>query len=122
MLAAALDAEVQDFLDRHQHLRDEAGRRQVIRNGRLPEREVLTGAGPLPIRQPRVRDKRGKDHPEAVSFSSAILPPYLRRSSGIDELTPGSTCAASAPATFNRPCRPCSGLKLPRSQPSSSAA
>ena len=88
MLAAALEAEVSDFLDRHQHQRDEAGRRQVIRNGRLPEREVLTGAGPLPVSQPRVRDKRGKGHPEAVSFYSAILPPYLRRSKSVDELIP----------------------------------
>src|SRR5690606_5264318 len=88
MLAAALEAEVQDFLDRHQHQRDEQDRRQGIRNGRLPEREVLTGAGPLKVSHPRVRDRRGKDHPEAVSFSSAILPPYLRRSSSMDELIP----------------------------------
>jgi putative transposase len=88
MLAAALEAEVNDFLDRHSHLRDEQGRRQVVRNGRLPEREILTGAGPLPVSQPRVRDKRGKRHPEAVGFSSAILPPYLRRSSSVDELIP----------------------------------
>jgi putative transposase len=88
MLAAALEAEVQQVLDHYKHLRDGHGRRQVVRNGRLPEREVLTGAGPVPVTQPRVRDKRGKDHPEAVRFTSSILPPYLRRSTSVDELIP----------------------------------
>jgi transposase-like protein len=59
----------------------------MTRNGYLPERTILTGAGPLRVRQPRVRDWGDHDG-EKVAFRSAILPPYLRRSKTIDELIP----------------------------------
>jgi len=88
MLQAALELEVVSFIDRHREIVDDEGRRQVVRNGYLPEREVLTGAGPLQTRQPRVRDKRGADHEEAITFCSSILPRYLRRSKRMDELLP----------------------------------
>jgi len=87
MLQEALNAEVQDFLDRHRDRRDEAGRRLVVCNGHLPTREILTGAGPLEVRQPRVRDN-SPDREGRVRFSSGILPSYLRRSKSIDELIP----------------------------------
>ncbi len=74
ILKEALEVEVQEFVARHEHVVDQEGRRQVVRNGFLPEREVLTGAGSLEVRQPRVRDKRGREDPEAVNFTSAILP------------------------------------------------
>ena len=54
MLQSALEAEVQEFLERHAGIRDDRGNRQIVRNGYLPPREVLTGAGPLPVEQPRV--------------------------------------------------------------------
>ncbi len=60
MLKEALEVEVQEFVARHEHVVDEEGRRQVVRNGFLPRREVLTGAGSLEVRQARVRDKRGQ--------------------------------------------------------------
>lgn len=87
MLQAALEAEVEQFLAEHAQRRDEQGRRLVVRNGHLPARELLSGAGRLEVMQPRVRDK----HPEKdqrVTFSSAILPPYLRRSRALEELIP----------------------------------
>jgi putative transposase len=87
MLQAAIDAEVEGFLQQYQARRDENGRRQVVRNGYLPAREILTGAGKLQIRQARVRD-HSADEGERVRFSSAILPPYLRRSKSVDELLP----------------------------------
>jgi len=87
MLQAALEAEVDEFLERHDPVRDSRMRRQVIRNGYLPERTILTGAGPLKLQQPRVRDL-GKHNGEIVPFRSAILPAYLRRSKTIDELIP----------------------------------
>src|SRR5262249_9538298 len=86
MLAAALEAEVSVFVADRAHVVDGEGRRQVVRNGYLPTREILTGAGPLPVAVPRVRDKRGGD--KAVKFTSELLPPYLRRSKTIDELIP----------------------------------
>jgi transposase-like protein len=87
MLQTALESEVQAFLDEHAARVDERGRRQVVRNGHLPSREVVTGAGLLEIRQPRVRDKSA-DPSERVRFSSEILPPYLRKSKAVEELIP----------------------------------
>jgi len=87
MLQAALENEVQLFLDEHAARVDEQGRRLVVRNGHLPAREIVTGAGALHIQQPRVRDK-SPDPEERVRFSSAILPPYLRKSKSVEELIP----------------------------------
>lgn len=87
MLQAALESEVQEFLEQHSSRVDEQGRRQVVRNGYLPLREIVTGAGPLEVSQPRVRD-RSADVAERVRFSSSILPPYLRKSKSIEELIP----------------------------------
>ncbi len=86
MLQAAIDAEVDDFLAEHSGRRDEQGRRLVVRNGSLPEREILTGAGKVPVRQPRVRDRSSGD--DRVWFSPQVLPPYLKRTDSIEELIP----------------------------------
>lgn len=87
MLQAAIEAEVDGFVREHADRRDGAGRRLVVRNGHKPSREVLTGAGPLEVQQPRVRDNSPVSG-ERVHFTSSILPPYLRRSKSIDELIP----------------------------------
>jgi putative transposase len=87
MLQTALEDEVQSFLEGHSTRVDGQGRRLVVRNGHLPAREIVTGAGPLEIQQPRVRDKSANPD-ERVPFSSAILPPYLRKSKSIEELIP----------------------------------
>jgi putative transposase len=87
MLQKAIEDEVQQFLFEHAERVDQQGRRLVVRNGHLPSRELLTGAGPLEVRQPRVRDNT-PDPDQRVRFSSTILPPYLRRSKSIDELIP----------------------------------
>jgi putative transposase len=88
LLARAIEAEVAAFLANHADLVDEAGRRRLVRNGFLPERTIQTGIGPVPVRQPRVRD-RGAGAPEPkIRFTSAILPKYLRRTRSIEELLP----------------------------------
>lgn len=87
MLQAAMEAEVDDFLAANADRRDEQGRRQVVRNGHLPSREVLTGAGPLEVTQPRVRDT-APDREQRVTFTPNVLPPYLRKSRAIEELIP----------------------------------
>lgn len=86
MLQAAVIAEADAFVEGLASDVDEQGRRFVVRNGYLPERDILTGAGRLPVRAPRVRDKRGGD--DAIRFSSRIVPAYLRRSKALDELIP----------------------------------
>ena len=88
MLACMLDKEIGEFLERHGEIVDSEGRREIVRNGYLPEREVLTGAGALRVKQPRVADRRDVAADDKVRFSSSILPPYLRRSKNIDDLIP----------------------------------
>ena len=87
MLQAAIEAEVDEFLAAHTDRRDDSGHRQVVRNGRLPSRQILTGAGPLEVSQPRVRDNSPEVH-SRVTFSPSVLPPYLRKSKAIEELIP----------------------------------
>jgi transposase-like protein len=86
LLGEMIQQEVEDWLAARVHLRDEQGRRQVVRNGYLPEREIISGLGPLAVRQPRVRDRRSDDQAEA--FHSKILPPYLRKTKSVEELIP----------------------------------
>ena len=70
LLTQAVETEVADFLARHADLKTEAGHQRVVRHGHLPEREIMTGIGPVAVRQPRVRD-RG---PWAVSASASPRP------------------------------------------------
>jgi len=86
LLTQAIQAEVAAYLDNRSHLRDEAGRQQVVRNGSLPQRTILTGIGPVEVKQPRVQDRRPLQQRE--KFTSAILPPYLRKTKSIEELIP----------------------------------
>ncbi len=83
LLIAALEAEVENYIQTHQEARDEAGRRLVVRNGHSAPREVQTGLGPLELRAPRVNDRRASER-----FTSTILPPYLRRVPSLENLIP----------------------------------
>lgn len=100
MLQAAIESEVQDFLMSHSDRVDNDGRRLVVRNGHLPSREVQTGAGPLEVSQPRVRDN-SPDKSSRVRFSSSILPRYLRRSKSIEELLPWLYLKGISTGDFN---------------------
>ena len=89
LLAKAVEAEVADFLGKHADLKTEDGHQRVVRHGHLPEREVMTGIGPVAVRQPRVRDREADaDDPDRIRFSPSILPPYMRRSKSIETLLP----------------------------------
>ena len=89
LLAKAVEAEVAVFLDKHADLKTEDGRSRIVRHGHLPEREVMTGIGPVAVRQPRVRDRQAvAGDPARIRFSPSILPPYLRRSKSIETLLP----------------------------------
>lgn len=87
MLAEALEVEVESYLERHRPERDERGHALVTRNGHARERHVTVGSGTLPIRAPRVNDKRLIEG-ERQKFTSEILPPYLRRSKAVSEVLP----------------------------------
>jgi transposase-like protein len=89
LLAQAVEAEVADFLAKHADLKTEEGRRRIVRHGHLPERQVMTGIGPVTVRQPRVRDREAAaDDAGRIRFTPAILPPYVRRSKSIEMLLP----------------------------------
>jgi putative transposase len=86
LLAQAIEAEVADWLEQRKQLTAPSGHRHVVRNGHLPERTITTGLGPIEVKQPRVHDRRpGADKEK---FTSAILPPYLRKTKSIEELIP----------------------------------
>lgn len=87
MLQEAINAEVDSFIDQHRDRRDAQGRRLVVRNGTLPAREIMTGAGQIEIEQGRVRDNT-LDPDNRVRFSPTVLPAYLRRTDAIEELIP----------------------------------
>ena len=87
LLAHAVEAEVVGFLGDHADKLTTDGRQRVVRHGHLPEREIVTGIGPVAVRCPRVRD-RAADGGERIRFSSAILPPYARRSKSLEVLIP----------------------------------
>jgi transposase-like protein len=89
MLAAALEAEVDDYLAAHQAERDEQGRRLVVRNGHARERQVVTAAGAVTVRAPRVDDRRaGAVTGGRARFRSVVLPPWCRRSPKVAEVLP----------------------------------
>jgi len=87
LLSQAVEAEVAALLNRHADQRTDDGRQRLVRHGHLPEREIVTGIGPVAVRCPRVRD-RVSDGSERIRFSSAILPPYARRSKSLEVLIP----------------------------------
>ncbi len=89
MLAAALQAEVAAYIEAFRDELDERGRRLVVRNGHHEPREVTTAAGAIPVRAPRVNDKRiDQTTGERRRFASAILPAWARKSPRVAEVLP----------------------------------
>lgn len=86
LLGQAIAAEVAAWIDQRHECHDDQGHRLVVRNGYLPERTISTGVGAVTVKQPRVHDRRPEG--EREKFSSAILPPYLRKTKSIEELIP----------------------------------
>jgi putative transposase len=125
MIAAALRAEADDYVERFTDEVDEDGHRLVVRNGRTRERKVTVGSGTIPIKAPRVNDKRVDDQGERQKFSSRILPAYARRSPKVGEVIPilylrglstgdfkpaleqllGEDAAGLSPTTISRMCK-----------------
>ena len=87
LLTQAVETEVADFLGRYADLKTETGRQRVVRHGHLPEREIMTGIGPVAVRQPRVRDREAAGGGR-IWFSPSILPPYARRTKSLEVLIP----------------------------------
>lgn len=86
LIEQAVEAELIALLSAHADDKTEDGRVRLVRHGHLPEREVMTGIGPVPVKVPRVRDRSHSE--EKIRFTSSILPPYLRKAKSIEELLP----------------------------------
>ena len=87
LLAEAVETEVEYFLAQYADFKLESGRQRIVRNGHLPEREIQTGIGSVPVKMPRVRD-RDSSASQKIRFTSKILPRYLRKTKTIEELLP----------------------------------
>src|ERR1700704_6143461 len=87
LLPQGVEAEGAGVLSCHADKLTDDGRQRLVRHGHLPEREIVTGIGPVAVRCPRVRDRVGAGA-ERIRFSSAILPPYARRSKSLEVLIP----------------------------------
>ena len=88
MIAAALEAEVDEYVASFTGEVDEDGRRLVVRNGHARERGLTVGSGTVRLRAPRVNDKRVDEGGERQRFSSRILPAYARRSPKVTDVLP----------------------------------
>lgn len=88
MLQQALEAEVEDYVTRHRSARDDRGRAQVVRNGKAPARQLVTGSGTLAVQAPRVNDRRVDGADQRQRFSSELLPSYMRRAPNVTEVLP----------------------------------
>src|SRR5256885_8177095 len=87
LLTQAVEAEVAEFLAKYADLKTATGQQRVVRHGHLPEREIMTGIGPVAIRQPRVRDREAAED-ERIRYSPSIVPRYARRSKSLEVLIP----------------------------------
>jgi putative transposase len=87
LLAQALETEIEVFINQYKELKDELGRQRIVRNGHLPERDIQTGIGAVPVKAPRIRDRHARPS-KRIKFSSSILPPYLRKTRSMEHLIP----------------------------------
>ena len=85
VIQQAIEAELAALLEQFENVKTLHGQRAVVRNGYLPEREVLTAAGPVPVWVPKVRDRSGS----GVKFNSSIVPPYVRNRPVLVRRCPG---------------------------------
>ncbi len=84
LIQQAIEAELAELLAQYERAVDDRGWRVVVRNGYLPEREILTGVGPVSVKVPKVRS-RGE---ETVVFRSALVPPYVRKARRVEAALP----------------------------------
>lgn len=88
MIAAAMHAEIDEFVARFEHLTLRDGRQRLVRHGHAPECKIQTGIGPIDVKRPKVRDRADVPGEEKIRFTSTILPKWARRSKSLDALLP----------------------------------
>jgi transposase-like protein len=108
MLQAAIENEITEYVERFKNEKDSGNRQLVVRNGSLPARAIVTGIGPLRVQQPRILDRR-----EGQSFTSNILPRYMRRVPSIDSLIPALYLKGISTGDFSRALESILGRNAP---------
>jgi putative transposase len=88
LLAEALEAEIETFISQYRDLKDDQDHRRIVRNGHLPERDIQTGIGPVPVKVPRARDRQPEEGSEPIRYHSSLLPRYLRKTKSMEGLIP----------------------------------
>ena len=101
MITKAVQSELAEFLSQFQDKTDSEGRPLVVRNGYLPERELMTGIGPVDIKVPKTRDRGG----QGIYFRSELLPPYIKRTKSVETVLPCFTSKESQRVIFQKPWR-----------------
>jgi len=84
LIQQAIEAELQAFLGEYAKVTDLRGRQTVVRNGYLPEREIVTGVGNVAVKIPKVRDRSGG----GIKFNSSLVPPYVRKAKRVEAALP----------------------------------
>lgn len=84
LIQQAVEAELQTFIGEYAKVTDLRGRQTVVRNGYLPEREIVTGVGTVAVKIPKVRDRSGS----GVKFNSSLVPPYVRKAKRVEAALP----------------------------------
>src|SRR5512133_1977703 len=84
VIEQVIELELAALLEQYANVRTLAGKKAVVRNGYLPERDVLTAAGPVAVKVPKVRDRSGT----GVRFNSAVVPPYVRKAPRVSAALP----------------------------------
>ncbi len=88
ILKEALEAEIESFTEKFSSLKMSDGTQRVVRNGYLPERTIVTGVGDVSVKVPRARDKEAAKADSPGSFTSSLIPKYLRKTKSLEELIP----------------------------------
>lgn len=83
LLEEAINNEIEEYVNYFKNLKDDKGNQRIVRNGYLPERDIVTGIGSLKIKQPRIRDRK-----KEMKYTSKILPRYMKRIPSINNLIP----------------------------------
>jgi len=84
LIKKAVQTELAEFLSQYQDMTDSEGKPLVVRNGYLPQREIMTGIGPVDIKVPKTRDRGG----QGIHFRSELLPPYIKRTKSVETVLP----------------------------------
>lgn len=117
LLTAALEAEIDIFLQQYRDTEGGQGWQRVVRNGYHSEREIQTGLGQIAVRAPRIRDRKAESAEDRIRFTSAILPPYLRRTKSIETLLPWLYLKGISTGDFTEPLAAILGKNAPGLSP-----